>query len=67
MDSLTAGETAEQAGIRPQDIIIAADGKEFVGVEGLKVIFYEVGVGNEVTLTVMRGAEILEIPVLLME
>jgi S1-C subfamily serine protease len=67
VESATEGETAAQAGIQPKDVIIAANGESFVGVEGMKEIFYDVGVGNEVILTVLRGMEELEIPVLLIE
>jgi len=67
VDSATEGEPAEQAGILPQDIIIAANGESFVGVEGMKTIFYDIGVGNEVVLTVLRGMEELQISVLLIE
>jgi 2-alkenal reductase len=57
------GSPAEQAGIRPfdprsgavGDIIIAADGRSTETVVDLAAVFEEVGVGNEVTLTIVRG------------
>ena len=51
---------AGAAGLRPDDLITAANGIPVSSVEELKDVFYDTGVGGVVELTVLRdGAELL--------
>ncbi|MFL5328491.1 MAG: S1C family serine protease [Gemmataceae bacterium] len=73
---VTSGSPAEQAGLRPTrrsasgqiilgDIIVAIDGHEIAGVDDLNKELGKHRVGDSVSLTVQRGTELLEIPIVL--
>ena len=65
VQSTTEGDPAEQAGILPGDFITHANATPFSDVDELKDLLFQVGVGGEVALTIQRGAEKLEITVIL--
>jgi S1-C subfamily serine protease len=73
---VTTGSPAEQAGLRSTrrsasgqiilgDIIVAIDGHEISGVDDLNKELGKHRVGDSVSLTVQRGTELLEIPMVL--
>ena len=62
---LTPGGPAEQAGVRPGDVILALDGKVVRGNEELIVAIRTRAPGDKVTLTVLRGDDEQEIAVVL--
>lgn len=67
VDSVDAGGPAEIAGLLPQDFIIAANGIPVSSVEELKDIFYDVGIGGTVELTVLRGTKEFVLPMILVK
>ena len=64
---LTPGGPAEQAGIRPGEVIVALDGKPVQGNEELIVAIRTHVPGDTVTLTVLRDGKEQDIPVVLGE
>ncbi len=49
---------AENAGLQPEDMVIAVDGEDMTGVDGNVVLTYILGpAGTDVTLTIQRGEE----------
>lgn len=69
LDSIDPGSPASEAGLRPGDIVLAIAGAPVDGrfPEQLPPILHRVAdfpIGSEVALTVRRGGETLEIPVL---
>lgn len=67
VQSVTAGGPAAQAGVRPGDVIIAANGHAVANLEELSAARDEAGVGGELTLTVRRAEETLELTLTLVE
>jgi len=81
--NMPRGSAAQQAGLQPTrrspdgdillgDVIVAVDGKPIEKVEDLFAAFDQHGVGDRVTLTVIRGArtnqeEVLELPAVLQQ
>lgn len=62
---VTADGPADQAGIQKGDIVIAVDGEGIASADGLIIALREHEVGDEVTLTVARGKEEIEVKVTL--
>ena len=54
---------AERAGIKAGDVIIKIDGKKVTDVADLKININRVGVGGQLTLTILRDGEEIEIVV----
>lgn len=54
-------DTAYEAGLRPGDLIVAANGRETPTLAALRRILYTTGVEGTVTCTVLRGGEELEL------
>ncbi len=62
---VTADGPAAQAGIQKGDIVTAVDGEGIASADGLIIALREHEVGDEVTLTVVRGKEETEVKVTL--
>lgn len=62
---VTADGPAAQAGIEKGDIVTAVDGEGIASADGLIIALREHEVGDEVTLTVVRGKDEMEIKVTL--
>ncbi len=54
---------AAQAGLKPGDIIVAFDGAAVSGVDDLHRLLVTERIGADTTITVLRGAEKLELPI----
>jgi serine protease Do len=54
---VSRGSPAEQAGLKPGDIVYAVDGKEVLDPSSLRYLIATQPVGDSVTLTVVRGGE----------
>lgn len=54
---------AEQAGIRPGDIIVRFDGQAVAGIDDLHRLLSAERIGNPTVAVVLRGAERLELPI----
>lgn len=65
VDSTEEGGPAEAAGLLAGDFITAANGSSVQSVEELKDIFYDVGVGGTVELTVLRDGKTLTLSLVL--
>jgi len=61
LQMIVPGSPAEEAGLEPGDIILAVDGKPVYYYQFVETI--EANAGKEISLTVDRKGEILEIPV----
>lgn len=59
--AVISGSLAEQIGLRYGDVIVAVNGREINLEWPLSVAFYEVPVGERVTLSVERGGNTLEL------
>jgi serine protease Do len=55
---------AESAGIKPDDIIIALNGRRIASAQQLNAMVYRVSPGTKVMLRVQRGDDQLDVPVL---
>jgi S1-C subfamily serine protease len=58
---------AEEAGLRPGDVVIALDGKPMENARQLDVNLYRRAPGETVTLSVRRGPQSLDVPVRVVE
>lgn len=67
VDSVDEGGPADEAGLFPGDFITTANGIPVASVEELKDIFYDVGIGGSVELTVMRLGKELTLTMILAE
>ena len=65
VEDITQGSAAAQAGLQKGDLITAIDGTPVVGSESLVAQVRGHEVGKEVTLSVLRGSETLELKVTL--
>ena len=65
VEDITQGSAAAQAGLQKGDLITAIDGTPVVGSESLVAQVRSHEVGKEVTLSVLRGSETLELKVTL--
>ena len=65
VNEVTEGGPAAEAGIQAGDIIAALDGEEVTSADGLIIALREHEVGEDVTLTVVRGDEQLDVKVTL--
>ena len=54
---------AERAGIKAGDVIIKIDGKKVTDVADLKTNINRVGIGGQMTLTILRDGDEIEIVV----
>ncbi len=54
---------ADEAGVKVGDIVLALDGKPLENARQLEINIHRAGVGNKVTLKVLRGQAELDIPV----
>lgn len=62
---VTADGPAAEAGIEQGDIVTAVDGEDIASADGLIIALREHAVGDEVTLTVVRGKDEMEVKVTL--
>ena len=62
---VTEGGPAAAAGIQVGDIVIAVNGDEITSADGLIIALRSYDVGEQVTLTVMRGTEQMDVQVTL--
>jgi len=61
---VTVGGPAEKAGLQPDDLVLAVDGKQVKGLADFYRKIWAVGqAGVDVTLSVLRGAQIQEVTV----
>ena len=60
-----SGGVAEAAGLRRYDVIIALDGEKVTGTVHLQELIFLKMVGESITVSVMRGSELLEFEVTL--
>jgi 2-alkenal reductase len=65
--SVTPGSPAEKAGIKVDDIVLAIDGQEIDFQNPLTDILFSYAPGDEVTVTVQRGTDELELKATLVE
>ena len=65
VNEVTEGGPAAEAGIQAGDIITALNGEEVTSADGLIIALREHEVGEDVTLTVVRGDEQLDVKVTL--
>jgi serine protease Do len=64
LSDVTPGGPAEAAGLRPGDVVLALDGKPMQNARQFDVNLYRRAPGDQVTLSVRRGPQTLELPVL---
>ena len=55
------GDTAREAGLRENDLIVTANGTDVASLVELRRVLYRTGAGGELTCTVLRDGEELEI------
>ncbi len=60
---VSAGGPAERAGVRAGDLLLAADGEELAGVDGLHRLLTAERIGGSVALRLLRGREVMTLPV----
>ncbi len=65
VEQVTPGTPAEQAGLQQGDVITSVDGESVQGAESLTAQVRERGPGDEVTLGVVRGGQLLDVQVVL--
>lgn len=65
--SVTEGGAAAQAGLQIQDVIIAIDGQEISTTQELNDYKNEHNAGDQVVLTIVRGGQQMDVPVVLQE
>jgi len=63
VESLEASGPAERAGVEPGDVIIGYDREEVAGVDELHRLLGEERIGKKTTLTLLRRAQKLELPI----
>jgi S1-C subfamily serine protease len=61
--SLESGSPAEKAGLRQGDLVVSMDGKQIAGVDDLHRLLTEAQVGVRASLTIIRGPQKLEVPI----
>jgi S1-C subfamily serine protease len=59
--SVEPGSPAAEAGVRERDILVAFDGQRLSGIDDLQRLLTDVRIGARSVLTVLRGAEKLEV------
>ena len=62
--SVEPGSPAEKAGLREGDVIVALEGQPVAGVDDLHRLLTDARVGVRSTVTVVRGTEKLDLPVI---
>jgi len=65
VEQVTPGTPAEQAGLRQGDVITSVDGEAVPGSESLTAQVRERAPGDDVTLGVVRGGQLLDVQVVL--
>ncbi len=63
VSDLRPGAAADHAGMKPDDIITAVDGRPITSVQELNAAIYRLSPGAKVTLQVQRGEEQIDLPV----
>jgi S1-C subfamily serine protease len=63
VESLETGGAAGRAGVEPGDVIIGYDGEDVAGVDQLHRLLGEERIGKKTTLTLLRRAQKLELPI----
>lgn len=63
LSDVTPGGTAQAAGLRPGDVVLALDGKPMQNARQFDVNLYRRAPGDSVTLSLRRGAQSLELAV----
>lgn len=67
VDSVTAGGPADRAGVRPGDVIVAANGRTVASLDDLTIARDEAGIGGALELTIWREGETLELTLILVD
>lgn len=67
IQTVTVGGPADSAGVRPGDIVIAANGQVIATLEELTAVRDAAGVGGTLDLTIWRDGEILRLSLTLVE
>jgi S1-C subfamily serine protease len=62
--SVETGSPAERAGLRQGDLVVAMDGKQIAGVDGLHRLLTETQVGIPSHLAVIRGPQKLDLVII---
>ncbi|WP_199425022.1 S1C family serine protease [Actinotalea solisilvae] len=65
VEQVTAGSPAAEADLQAKDVVVAIDGQAVNGAESLTAFVRELAAGTEVTLTVVRDGEAVDVPVTL--
>ena len=63
VESIEPGGAAERSGIEPGDVIIAYDGEDVAGVDELHRLLSAERIGKAATVTLLRRAQKLELPI----
>ena len=64
LSDVTPGGPAEVAGLRPGDVVLALDGKPMQNARQFDVNLYRRAPGEQVTVSLRRGPQALELPVM---
>lgn len=67
VESVASGTPAAEAGLRAGDVVVGINAKAVGGAESLTGFVRQFGAGDEVTLTVVRGGEAMDVNVTLAE
>lgn len=67
VNSVVEGSSAEAAGLKKGDVIVAVDGKEVLSVSELAAVLKKHKAGDEIVITVYRDENKLELPTVLDE
>lgn len=67
VDEVNPDSPAEAAGLQAKDVILAAGGQPVDSVSALKDVIFELGVGAEMTCTVLRDGKKMEFTLLLVK
>jgi S1-C subfamily serine protease len=60
---VTSPGPAAQAGLKPGDVVVAFDGATVTGIDDLHRLLVTERIGADTTITVLRGADKLELPI----
>ena len=65
VQDVTAGSSADEAGVQPGDLILSVNGQSIAETADLMAIRRDHAIGDTLTLTLLRGDQTLDIPVVL--